>query len=85
MISTHAFAEDSLARAGVPALNIDPSGSRKAHYFRDDTEIRISKQLYVFSSKQLLSTCNYLMKMRVSRGETRIFKMNLRIFCKAIT
>ena len=37
MISTHAFAEDDLARAGVPALSIDPSGSRKAHYFRDDT------------------------------------------------
>ena len=39
MISTHAFAEDDLARAGVPALSIDPSGSRKAHYFRDDTVV----------------------------------------------
>jgi len=39
MISTHAFAEDALARAGVPALSIDPSGSRKAHYFRDDTVV----------------------------------------------
>ena len=39
MISIHAFAEDALARAGVPALSIDPSGSRKAHYFRDDTVV----------------------------------------------
>jgi len=39
MISTHAFAEDALARAGAPALSIDPRGSRKAHYFRDDTVV----------------------------------------------
>ena len=39
MISTHKFAEDALARACVPALSIDPSGSRKAHYFRDDTVV----------------------------------------------
>ena len=39
MISTHAFAEYALARAGAPALSIDPSGSRKAHYFRDDTVV----------------------------------------------
>ena len=35
MIRTHAFAEDALARAGAPALSIDPS-SHKAHYYRDD-------------------------------------------------
>ena len=39
MISIHAFAEDALVRACVPALSIDPSGSRKAHYFRDDTVV----------------------------------------------
>ena len=39
MISTHTFADDALARACVPALSIDPSGSRKAHYFRDNTVV----------------------------------------------
>ena len=35
MISTLEFAEDALARAFVPALSIDPSGSCKAHFFRE--------------------------------------------------
>ena len=39
MISTHAFAEDVLARACVSTLSIDPSGSRKTHYFRDETVV----------------------------------------------
>ena len=39
MISIHTFAEYVLARAGVPALSIDPSGSRKTHYFRDDAVV----------------------------------------------
>ena len=39
MISTHALAEYALARACVPALSIDPSGSRKTHNFRDDTVV----------------------------------------------
>ena len=47
MISTHAFAEDALARACVPALSIYPSGSRKTHYFRNDTVVEATVVLYV--------------------------------------
>ena len=52
MISTRAFAEDALARAGVPALSIDPSGSCKTHYFRDDTVLEatdmVSRDFFSF-------------------------------------
>ena len=44
MISTHAFA--------VPALNIDPSGSRKAHYFRDDTVVEATDMVSRDSSRR---------------------------------
>ena len=59
---THAFAEDILVRACVPALSIDPSGSRKTHYFRDDTVVEATDMVSRDSScrRDSIATCKRL-------------------------
>jgi len=91
MISTHAFAEDALARAGVPALSIDPSGSRKAHYFRDDTVVEATDMVSRDSSCRRDSIAIWVAipflheSYKKSSPAFFVTFMNLRIFCKAIT
>ena len=68
MISTHAFAEDALARAGVPALSIDPRGSRKTHYFRDNTVVEATDMVSRDSSCRRDSIAIW-----VDDGPVRIF------------
>ena len=68
MISTHAFAEESLVRACVSALNIDPSGSRKAQYFRDDTVVEATDMV-----SRDTSCRRHSIAILVDGGPVRIF------------
>ena len=68
MISTHAFAEDALARAGVPTFSKDPSGSHKTHHFRDDTVVEATDMVSRDSSCRRDSIAIW-----VDDGPVRIF------------
>ena len=72
----HAFAEDALARAGVPALSIDPSGSRKAHYFRDDTVVEATDMVSRGLTRRWLKYSKPLISQLLRKIEETTYILN---------